>query len=108
MENQAANVKNLTDDGLIDGRITIVENPVEEDYNFIREKYWNKWVAIYQPDHMLTFERGTVVSFADASEDINIQWSMREHMKKNFGRGLVTRFIKEDMEECYVIFRDVR
>ena len=92
----------------MDSRITYVKNPIEEDYELIRKKYWNKWVAIYQPDHMLTFERGMVVSFADASEDNSIQWIMQKHMKENYGRGMVKRFIKEDMEECYVIFRNVR
>ena len=92
----------------MDDRITIVNNPIEEEYDLIREKYWNKWVAIYQPDHMLAFERGTVVAYANADEDLEIQWIMQDYMKKNFGRGAVKYFIDEDMEECYVIFRNVR
>ena len=92
----------------MEDRITYVENPVEEDYDLIRGKYWNKWVAIYQPDHMLTFERGTVVAYADVNEDIGIKWIMQDYMRENYGRGMVKRFMKEDMEECYVIFRNVR
>ena len=89
-------------------KITIIGNPIEEDYDLIREKYWNKWVAIYQPNHMLDFECGMVVSYADASEDDSIQWIMQEHLNKTYGGGAVKQFIDEDMEECYVIFRDVR
>ena len=92
----------------MDERVTIIANPVEEDYDLIRKKYWNKWVAIYQPDHLLDFVRGTVVSYADASEDTSVRWCMHEHLKKAYGGGAVVRFIDEDMEECYVIFRNVR
>ena len=92
----------------MDDRITIISNPVEEDYDLIREKYWNKWVAIYQPNHMLTFERGTVVAYADASEEDSIQWILQGYLNEKYGGGAVKQFIEEDMEECYVIFRDVR
>ena len=92
----------------MDKRITIIENPVEEDYEIITEKYFNKWVAIYQPNHLLVYERGTVVSYADASEDRSIRWIMQEHLNKTYGAGTVERFIEEDMEECYVIFRNVQ
>ena len=92
----------------MDRRITYVSNPIEEDYDIILEKYWNKWVAIYQPNHLLTFERGTVVAYANADEEDSIQWIMQKYMRENFGRGMVRLLIKEDMEECYVIFRNVR
>ena len=108
MKDRAGMAENLVDEGFLGNGITYVENPIEEDYELIREKYWNKWVAIYQPDHMLTFIRGTVIAYADASDDFNTKWIMQEYMKKHFGRGKVTRFIKENKEECYVIFRNVR
>ena len=92
----------------MDSRITIVTNPIEEEYDLIWQKYWNKWVAIYQPDHMLTFVRGTVVAFADANEDDSIQWILQGYLDEKFGGGAVKQFIEEDMEECYVIFRNVR
>ena len=108
MENRATTAEKFIDDVFLDSRITYVKNPIEEDYNIIREKYWNKWVAIYQPDHLLTFERGTVVAYADANEDASVSFTMGEYMSKNFGRGLIKQFKEEDMEDCYVIFRNVR
>ena len=92
----------------MDNRITLISNPVEEEYDLIRKKYWNKWVAIYQPDHMLAFKSGTVVAYADASEDDDIQWVLQEILNDTYDGGAVKQFIDEDMEECYVIFRDVR
>ena len=89
-------------------KITIVRNPIEEDYDIICEKYWNKWVAIYQPNQMLTFERGTVVAYADADEEDSIQWILQGYLDEKYGGGAVKQFIEEDMEECYVVFRDVR
>ena len=92
----------------MDERIIIINNPIEEDYELIRKKYWNKWVAIYQPNHLLAFERGTVIAFAESSEDFEVRWIMQDYLNENYGGGAVKRFIDEDMEECYVIFRNVR
>ena len=88
--------------------ITIVNNPIDEEYDAIREKYLNKWVAIYQPDRMLTFERGMVVAFAEVSEDNDIQWVLQRFLNEQYGGGKVDLITKEDMEECYVVFRNVR
>ena len=60
----------------MDSRITYVNNPIEEDYDLIHIKYLNKWVAIYQPEYMLTFVSGTVVAYANADEEDSIQWIM--------------------------------
>ena len=92
----------------MDNKITFVENPIEEDYDLIWDKYWNKWVAIYQPNHLLTYERGTVVAYADAHEDSSVSFVMGKYMRENFGRGLVKKFMDEEWGEGYVIFRNVR
>ena len=92
----------------MDDRITIIENPIEEDYDVIRKKYWNKWVAIHYPHHLSTYVRGTVVSYADANDDFELKWLMQDHLCETYGGGMVTCFIDEDMEEGYVIFRDVQ
>lgn len=88
--------------------ITIVNNPVNETYDLIREKYHNKWVAIHQPDHMLTFESGKVVAFAEVGDNDDIQWVLQGYLNDEYGGGKVDLIVEEDMEECYVIFRDVR
>ena len=88
--------------------ITIVNNPVEENYDIIREKYRNRWVAIYQPDRKLTFECGMVVAYAEVGENNDIQWVLQRFLNEKYGGGKVDLIVEEDMEECYVVFRDVR
>ena len=92
----------------MDKRITVVENPVEQSYEEIQEQYFNKWVAILQPDDLLVFKLGTVVAYADATDDLFFELS--DYCKPIYGKGNVSvkRFRDEGDGDCYVIISNVQ
>ena len=88
--------------------ITIVENPVVQSYEQIEKDYFNKWVAIYQPNRELVFEEGTVIAYGDAKLDL--LWELYDYLESVYGegKGSVKRFREEDWSEGYVIFSNVQ
>ena len=88
-------------------QITIVENPKVMDYSEISKQYFGKWVAIYQPNRELAFEKGTVLAYGDCNFDLrdDLRKILRNYKE---GIGSVKRFRDEDWCEGYVIIRDVQ
>ena len=75
--------------------ITIVENPHVQDYSAIKEQYFGKWVALYQPDDELVFDEGTVLAYGDCELDL---WDDLWHILDSYkdGVGSVERFKEEE------------
>ena len=75
--------------------ITIVENPQIQKYSAIKNQYFGKWVAIYQPNDELSFEEGTVLAYGGCELDIEKELeAILENHKE--GIGSVERFREED------------
>ena len=88
-------------------KITLVNNPQPMAYGEIADKFFGKWVAIYQPNDDLTFDEGTVVAYGDSEHDLwDELWLILRNHKD--GKGVVERFREEDWCEGYVIIRDVQ
>ena len=92
----------------MDKRIKVVENPVEQSYKEIQEQYFNKWVAILQPNDTLRFKLGTVVAYGDTTEDLFFE--LYNYCEPIYGRGnvAVDCFEDEEEEDCFVIISNVQ
>lgn len=88
-------------------KITLVNNPQPMAYGEIADKFFGKWVAIYQPNRNLAFEEGTVVAYGDCALDIYDELCEILDNYKD-GIGSVKRFREEDWREGYVIIRNVQ
>ena len=93
----------------MDNRIIAIENPIEQTYREITEQYYNKWVAILQPDNTLRFTKGTVVAYSDAiTEDLFFE--LYDYCEPIYGKGVVAvkRFRDEEEDDCLVIISNVQ
>ena len=93
----------------MDKRIKVVENPVEQSYKEIQEQYFNKWVAILQPNERLVFTKGTVVTYSDSINE-DLFFEMYEYCEPIYGEGVVAvkRFRDEEEGDCLVIISNVQ
>ena len=93
----------------MDKRIKVVENPVEQSYKEIQEQYFNKWVAILQPNERLVFTKGTVVAYSDSINDY-LFFALNDYCRPIYGAGnvAVKRFREEEEGDCLVIISNVQ